>query len=42
MEHHSVVKKKKKKEVTTWMELEDPTLSEINQTEKTKHFNGIA
>lgn len=41
MEHHSVVKKKKK-EVTTWMELEDPTLSEINQTEKMKHFSDIA
>ena len=35
MEHRSVIKKKK---VTTWMELEDTMLSEINQTEKTKHF----
>lgn len=35
MEHHSVIKKKK---VTTWMELEDTMLSDINQTEETKHF----
>ena len=34
----NIVQSLKKKKVTTWMELEDTMLSEINQTEKTKHF----
>ena len=41
MKYYSALKKKKKKEVlpfmTTWTDLEDIMLSEINQTQKNKY-----